>query len=448
MNDLTKGYPAKILVMFALPLMIGNIAQQLYNITDSKIVSLYVGGNALAAVGATAVISNLLIGFLNGLTQGFAIVTARCFGASNKKGVRRAVAGTVLLVSVFAAAFTVLGFVCAKPLLQLLHTPKTILPDALAYIRIIITGLVFSAIFNMCANTLRAVGDSKRPLYCIFGSIAVNVFLDVVFTKYLAMGIRGAAYATVISQALCAVLCMFLLFTKTKDIIPKRTELLLSQAEYRELMTFGLAMAFMGCLVNIGTVILQSGINGLGTTVMTAHVAARKILDILMILVYTLGFAMTTYVSQNYGAGRIDRIRQGVTHAIVIDSGITTVLIAFTFLFGRDLVCWVASSGDSVIAKNGELYLKIGVICFYALGPLFIFRCSLQGMGAKVVPLLTSTMELCIKLLSVLFLVPKLKYLGIALTEPISWIAMMTVLAVGYGVTIRKKMNRRGGNVE
>lgn len=441
MQDLTKGYPAKIIIMFTIPLIIGNIAQNLYNITDSKIVSLYVGVGALAAVGATSAISNLLVGFLNGLTQGFAIMTARHFGAENRTGVRRAVAGTFLLTAIFTVLLTALGLSLAKPVLILLHTPQEIMADAVAYIRIILCGLVFASVFNMCANTLRAIGDSKRPLYCIFGSIVINIFLDILFTKYLAMGIRGAAFATIISQALCAAACLMILFIKTKVILPKKEEWILSGREYRELLSFGFAMSFMFCLISIGTIILQSGINGLGTTVMIAHVAARKILDISMVMIYTIGFAMTTYVSQNYGAGRIDRIRQGVTQAILIDSLITTVLIVLCYLFSRDLVGWVASSGDPEIIRNGEIYLKIGVTCFYALGPLFIFRCSLQGMGAKLTPLLTSTMEMCIKVLSVLFLVPRLKYLGIALTEPISWFAMLAVLIVGYVSAIRKLKN-------
>lgn len=442
MKDLTKGSPAKVIILFALPLMIGNVAQNLYNITDSKIVSLYVGGGALAAVGATGVISNLLIGFLNGLTQGFAIVTARHFGADNKEKLRRSMAGTFLLVAIFTVIFTVIGSIFARPVLALLNTPAEIMEDAVTYITIIIRGMVFTAIFNMCANSLRAVGDSKRPLYCIFLSIIVNIILDIVFAKYLNMGIKGVAYATVIAQAMCAFACMLILFIKAKNIIPKKEELFITLEEYHELLTFGTSMGLMGCIVNLGTIILQSGINGLGTTLVTAHVSARRFLDILMVMVYTIGFAMTTYVSQNYGAGKIDRIKTGVRQAIIIDSIITTVLIIFCFIFGRNIVGWIASSDNLEILQNGEMYLRIGVVFFYALGPLFIFRCSLQGMGSRFVPLLTSTMELCIKILSVAFLVPWLGYLGIALTEPISWVAMMIVLAIGYGITIKKTEKR------
>lgn len=438
MKELTKGFPAKVIILFAIPLMIGNIAQQLYSITDSKIVSLYVNSRSLGAVGATAVISNLLIGFLNGLTQGFAIVVARCFGSKDIKNLRRNITGIFILTGIFALVFTVVGVLSVKPLLLLLGTPTDIIDDATSYLRIILLGIIFSALYNMSANILRAVGDSKRPLYCLFLSIVINIGLDLLFIRTFKQGINGAAYATVIAQCICAFACLGILLIKTKEIVPSKNEWNLKGEEYRELITFGLAMGFMGCLVNIGTVILQAGINGLGTIIVTAHTAARRVLDILMVMVYTIGFSMTTFVSQNYGAGRIDRIKQGVIHACIMTSVITTIIIVWTYIFGKDVVCWIASSTDPDIMKNGEMYLKIGVIFFYALGPLFIFRCSLQGMGAKSVPLITSGMELAIKIASVTFLVPMLGYFGVALTEPISWVAMMLVLLVGFIIFIKK----------
>ncbi|MDO4484136.1 MAG: MATE family efflux transporter [Clostridia bacterium] len=445
MKDLTKGFPAKVIFLFALPLMIGNVAQQIYNMTDSKIVSMYVGGNALAAVGATAVVVNLLTGFVNGLTQGFGIVTARHFGAENTAGVRRAVAGTMMLTGAVTAVMVVLGLVLARPVLELLKTPAHIMDDAMAYITIIIGGQVFVALYNMCANTLRALGDSKRPLYCLFAAIVINVVLDLLMCGPLHMGIRGAAVATVIAQAMAALSCLYILCKGA--VLPRRDDFALQGREVRELTNFGLSMALMLSIVNIGTIILQSGINSLGTQVMIAHVSARKIVDILMVMIFTIGISMTTYVSQNYGAGKIRRIRQGVCHALAIDTVITTVLILVSFIFGRQLVGWVATSDDADILRNGERYIKIAVVCFYALGPLFIFRCTLQGMGAKIIPLVTSVLEMTVKVLSVMFLVPWLGYLGVCLTEPISWIAMTTVLTFGIISTMRK-VERRFAHVE
>ena len=320
----------------------------------------------------------------------------------------------------------------------LLGTPSDIMLDAIAYLKIILIGVIFIAFYNMSANILRAVGDSKGPLYCLFASIIINLVLDLVFIRVFQWGIEGAAYATIISQLICALLCTVLLFVKTKEIIPTRAEFDLKINEYKKLLTFGFAMGLMACIINVGSVILQTGINGLGTTVVVAHTAARRVLDIIMVMVYTTGFAMTTYASQNYGAGKIDRIKQGIIHAVIIDTVISTIILVWTFIFGADVVAWVASSQNPEILHNGELYLKISVVFFYVLGPLFIFRCSLQGMGEKSTPLITSGMELVVKILSVIFLVPRLGYTGVALTEPISWFVMTIVLFIGVVLAFKK----------
>lgn len=438
MKDLTKGYPAKVILFFTLPLIIGNIAQNLYNITDSKIVSLFVGTSALAAVGATGSITNLFVGFLNGLTQGFAIVTARQFGAKNDEKIRRAVAGTFIMVGVFSVLMTVLAMFSIRPLLEVLQTPPEVIDDSVAYLRIIVCGIVFTAIYNMSANTLRAVGDSKRPLYCLFVAIVINIILDILFTGVFKWGIKGAALATILSQAVSAFSSFGILVIRTKEIVPFKQDYKLTMEEYKEMLNFGFAMGMMGSLVTIGSVILQGAINGLGETILAAHTGARRILDIMMVMVYTIGLSMTTYVSQNFGAGKIDRIRQGVKHAIITVTIITTVLIIVCFLFDRALVQWITSSSLPEIVDNGELYLKIGVVCFYVLGPLFIYRCSLQGMGSKSVPLLTSALELLIKIISAWLLVPALGYLGVAMTEPISWFVMTGVLWVGYRLQIKR----------
>lgn len=438
MKDLTKGFPAKVIILFAIPLMIGNIAQQLYNITDSKIVSLYVSSNSLAAVGATGVVTNLLTSLMIGLTQGFGIVISQYFGAKDMKNLRRYVFGIFVLTAFFSLILMGLGLGTVIPMLKLLGTPSDIMTDAVAYLQIILIGVIFIAFYNMSANLLRAVGDSKSPLYCLFISIVINIVLDLVFIRVFRWGIEGAAYATIIAQCICAILCTVILFVKTKEIIPSREEFNLRVSEYRKLLTFGFAMGLMACIVNLGSVILQTAINGLGTTVVIAHTAARRVLDIIMVMVYTTGFAMTTYASQNFGAGKIDRIKQGIIHAVIIDTIISTIIVVWAFIFGTDVVGWVASSQDAEILRNGELYLKISSVFFYVLGPLFIFRCSLQGMGEKSTPLITSVMELIVKILSVEFLVPRLGYTGVALTEPISWVVMTLVLFVGVILALKK----------
>lgn len=432
MKDLTKGYPAKVILMFAIPLMCGNIFQQLYNMADSKIVSTFVGTAAFAAVGATSVVSNTLIGFINGLTQGFAILVANSFGAKDYKRMRQYVAGTIILTACMTVLLMVLGFALIEPILKVLHTPTDIMGDALSYVRIILGGIVFTSLYNMCANVLRAVGDSKTPLYCLLIAVVVNIVLDLLFVGGFHWQIQGAAIATVISQALSGILCAGYICLKFKELFPQKDEWHLSSDKYQELITTGLSMGLMGCIVNLGTIVLQSAINGLGTKIVAAHTAARRLFDILTVMVYTIAVAATTFVSQNMGAGQTARVRQGVRHALLIVSGITTVLILVCYLFGRPVICWLTSSNDPEIINSAFMYIRIDVVFFYVLGPLLVLRCSLQGMGRKIIPVFTSVLEMLVKILSANFLVPALGYFGVALTEPISWIIMTIVLAAAY----------------
>lgn len=430
--------------MFAIPLMCSSILQQLYNMVDSKIVSAYVGTAAFAAVGATSVVSNTLIGFINGLTQGFAILIANSFGAKDEKRMRQSVAGTLILTTVITVILTVLGLLLIRPILTMLRTPDDIMDNALSYVRIILAGIAFTALYNVFANILRAVGDSKTPLYCLTFAVILNVGLDLLFVAVFKWGIQGAAYATVLAQAISGFLCMAYVLIRFRDLLPHRLEWSISGELYSNLTTTGLAMGLMGCIVNIGTIILQSAINGLGTSIVAAHTAARRLFDILMILIYTVGLAMTTYVSQNAGAGRVDRIKQGVRHAHVVATIISTMMILLCYLIARPVIEWLTSSTDPAIVDPAVFYLKFGVWFFYALGPLFILRCSLQGMGCKIIPICSSILEMLVKIASAAILVPHLQYFGVVLTEPISWVLMTTLLAIGYVLNAPDKiLNQR-----
>ncbi len=432
MKDLTRGYPAKVILLFALPLIFGNVFQQFYNMADSKIVSMYVGTSALAAVGATSVVSNTLIGFVNGLTQGFAILIANSFGAKDYTRMRRFIAGTILLTGAVAVLLTVFGEAFITDILRLLSTPADIMEDALSYVRIVLSGILFVSLYNMCANMLRAVGDSKSPLYCLLISIVLNVVLDILFVGPMKMGIQGAAFATVLSQGVAGLACGGILWFKFRELLPHKEEWKLEEDQYPNLISSGLAMGLMGCIVNIGTVVLQGAINDLGTKIVAAHTASRRAIDIFMVMLYTVGFAMTTYVSQNMGAKRPDRIRQGVRHAIVIVSVITTVLIVVCYAFGEYMIQWLTSTQDKEIINASVMYIHISILFFYVLGPLFVLRCSLQGMGRKIIPVCSSILEMLVKVLSAMVLVPAYEYFGVALTEPISWVIMTILLTGAY----------------
>lgn len=440
MKDLTKGYPAKVIMMFAIPLMFGYIFQQFYNMADSKIVSTYVGTDALAAVGATAVVFNTMIFFVNGLTQGFSILIANSFGAKDIQGLRRYVAGSIVYTVGATLIMTVAGLIFIVPLLELLQTPPEIMEAATIYVKIIITGMATSSLYNMCANMLRAVGDSKNPLYCLLVAVVLNIALDILFVREFKMGIAGAAYATVIAQAVAGLMCLGIILWKFREILPQKGDWKFEAKRYRNLFTTGLSMALMGCIVNVGTIVLQGAINGLGTDIVAAHTASRRVFDVMTVILYTVGIAMTTYASQNMGAGEPKRVRQGVRHANLIVTGLTTLLIVFCYVLGEPLLIWVTATENPAIVEPSVMYLKVSVWLFYVLGPLFVMRCTLQGMGRKIIPLFSSFMEMVVKVLSAGFLVPALGYLGVALTEPISWIVMIIPLIVAYFVKPPEKM--------
>ena len=432
MKEMTKGNPLKIIILFTIPLICGNLLSQLYNIVDSKIVSEYVGTGAFAAVGMTAVVSNMLVGFINGCTQGFAIPVALHFGARDQARMRRYIAGSLKLVLADVVLLMALGLGFIEPVLRLLHTPEDILPDALSYVRIILLGIPFISLYNECANILRAVGDSRTPLFFLMLSVVLNIGFDLLFVRFLGFGIQGAAIATVIAQFICAAACIIFILLRYREIIPKKGEWDTDRHIFSRLLTTGLSMGLMGCIVNIGTIILQSGINGLGTNTIAAHTSARRFIDMLMILIYTYGFTMTTYASQNLGAGEYKRIRAGVRTSTIIVTVVSTVLLVFCFIFAEPIVRWIASTDDTAIITLSVNYCRFNVCFFYVLGPLFILRCTLQGLGHRVVPLAASVLELCVKISAVALLVPRFDYNGVIVAEPLSWCIMTALLSIGY----------------
>lgn len=432
MKELTKGSPWKVILQFAIPLMIGYVCQQFYNLADSKIVSAYVSTKALGAVGATTEISNALIGFLIGLTQGFAIPIASRFGAQDFKNLKKNVAGTVVLTMGIGTVLLILSEIFIGKILVLLGTPEDLMTDAVAYVRIILAGILFSALYNMCANILRGLGDSKTPVICLIISVVANIGMDLLFVAVLPFGIKGAAYATILSQLLSGILCGAIILKKFAEILPSKEEWAFDGTIYSDLMSTGLAMALMSCIVNLGSVILQSAINSLGSTIVTAHTASRKMFGIFNVILYCVALAMTTFSSQNMGAGEYGRIRKGLKQSIFMQTIMTTVLLVISFLFAESMIKWIVSSDNREIIDAGLMYTRISICFFYVLGPLLTLRCTLQGIGKKFMPVFTSVVEMLLKLASAAFLVPALGYLGVSLTEPISWCVMTIFLLIAY----------------
>lgn len=437
-KSLTEGSILKALILFALPILIGNIFQQLYNVADTAIIGNILGDKSLAAVGAAAPVCNLLIGFAGGLTNGFAVIIARYFGADNEHMMRKAVALTYLLSAAIAVILTAAGLIGLHPLMSALNTPSDIIADTEGYMAIIIGCSVFTIGYNMLAGMMRAIGNSRAPLYFLTVSSAANIGLDLLFIKVFDMGVRGAAIATVISQALSVALCFIYAKKKCGFLIFDKAYLKRDRPLTSDLAATGLSMGLMYAIVSVGSVILQGAVNSLGTDIVTSHTAARRIDDIFMQPIATVSMSSATFSGQNFGAGKIDRVRKGVKCGIGIAVCWSVFTVIITLLFGKPLIQAITGTASDYIISSAMSYITLNTACFFILSALVVLRSSLQGVGRKIVPVSASGIEMILKIFASSLLAPALGYFGICITEPIIWLVCAAVVAVDYFIFVRK----------
>ncbi len=434
--NMTEGNILRIILIFAFPILIGNIFQQLYNIVDTAVIGYILGDDSLAAVGATAPLYSLVIGLATGFTNGFSVVIARYFGANDEVKTRKAVTLTLLLTLAVSVVVTIVSVIGLSPLMKLLDTPDNILDEASGYLRIILIFSVVTMLYNMFAGMLRAIGNSKAPLYFLVVSTIVNIVLDIIFIKYFELGVAGAAYATIIAQIVSVLLCIVYIVKKcpllkidygyiSRDII-KDKEII------SELFMTGFSMALMFTVVSIGSVALQSAVNGFGTKTIAAHIAARKIDDIFMLPLGTLSLSSATFASQNYGAGRIDRVKKGITTSMLIAFVWSAISIVAVYLFGGFMVKTLIGTSEQVIIDTAVKYIRINIPFFLILSVLLVLRSSLQGVGRKLFPLIASGIELVLKFAAVGFVTPVLGYLGVCILEPTCWILCAVLVFVDF----------------
>ncbi len=430
--DLLHGPIFRNLLLFAIPIFISNLFQQLYNAADAMIVGNVLGDTSLAAVGACASIYELLVGFGLGIGNGLAIVTARAYGAQDPDKVKKTVAGSMVIGLVASALITIFGLLFLRPLLQALDTPPEILDEAYSYIIEIARFVVVMFAYNLCAALLRAVGNSVMPLVFLIFSSCLNVGLDYWFVAGLEMGVRGAAVATVLSQALSVALCIVYILRYAKHLVPSRRHFRLEKGLYRELITQGLSMGLMSSIVSAGSVILQYGINGLGTLVIAGHTAARKLFTFTDMPVIAMATAGSTFVSQNRGADKPDRIRKGMKQIWMFAFGTAIMMTVLMSLFSGVLVRLVSGSSAPVVLENGARYLVWNAPFYSVLGVLLATRYALQSLGQKVLPLISSGIELVGKILFMLFFIPRFGYNAVILCEPVIWCFMCAQLLWSY----------------
>lgn len=446
MKDLTKGSIIKLLITFSIPLLIGNIFQQLYNVVDTKVVGEILGEDALGALGASSPVYSLIVGALLGLGNGFGIVIAKFYGAKDMKRMRQAVANSVILSVVTTLLFTVISLYLIRPLLLLLHTPALIMERCVGYIRVIILFMVFTTAYNLCASVLRALGDTVRPLIFLGIATVINIGLDILFVGVFHADVQGAAYATVISQAISVGCCIWYIVKKCPELHLSGEDFKPDLALMGDLMSQGIAMAFMLCFVSIGTLILQGAINQFGTAIITAHTIARKLSEIFMMPFSTLGMAAATFTGQNYGAGKNERIRTGIWNAIVLSWIWSGVVVAAVYTLAPFLIHMVSGATTRDIIDTAAWYLKFDTPFYFVLGILLILRNSMQGLGRKIVPLFASGIELLGKLIVAWVLAERMGYFGIIISEPATWVLCAMLLGIAFFSDARIRKTTRAGN--
>lgn len=439
-KKMTVGSPIKLIFSFALPLMVGNVFQQLYTVVDTIVVGQALGVNALAAVGAVDWLNWMMLGIIQGLTQGFGVILAQRFGAEDEKGLRHATANATYLSVVFAVILTIIGLLIARPVLVLLRTPDTIIDMSMSYLVVVFLGIPVIFSYNFLAAILRALGNSKAPLQAMVVACAVNVVLDILFVMVFHWGIRGAAIATIIAQVVSTVYCFWKL-TAIPVIRIDRASMGVDMVLCRQHLIMGLPMAFQNAIIAIGGMIVQFVVNGFGVIFLAGYTATNKLYGILEIAATSYGFAVSTYAGQNMGAGLVERIRKGTKAAVIIGIGTAIVIMIIMLTCGKVILGWFISGDAQTVESTMQvafLYLQIMSVCLPVLYVLHVLRSCIQGMGNTVLPMLSGVAEFVMRTGAVLLLPPYLGEVSVFYSEVLAWIGADIVLIVSYFYCIRK----------
>ena len=441
-TDLTVGKPLFQILRFALPLVLGTLFQQLYSFADTVIVGRCLGTDALGAVGTTYSLNFLILGFVQGACVGFGIPVAETFGAKDKGGLRKYLFNGALLCVVLSVVFTLFTTLMAGPLLQLIHTPEELYADAVLYIRIIFLGIPATVLYNYASSVLRAMGDSQHPFYFLLAASVLNIGLDYLLIASMGMGVDGAAIATVLSQLLSGGLCAFWFFTRTakqEELTFRDQSSLLSAGHCKRLAYIGFPMGFEYSVSAIGAVIMQDAINLLGSTAVAAQTAGEKIRQMFTLPMESVGMAMATYVGQNHGAHRTDRIQQGIKDGCTIQLTYCVAAWVVIFFVKPYAVGLVLGDADPAVTAGAIQYLAIMSLLFCFHGLLMIFRNTLQGLGYSVQAIISGVGELIGRSLGGLLAVKTgLSYVGICLSNPFAW-----GLAMLYCMFMVRRMLKR-----
>lgn len=421
-KDLTEGSPFKLICTFSIPILLGNLFQQFYNLVDTIIVGRTIGAEALGAVGSTGCMMFMVLGFTGGLCAGFTIPIAQRFGDKDYKGMKVLTGNTVHLSILFSIVLTALTVSLCSTILKAMQTPIEIIGRSNTYLRIVFWGIPFFILYDITSGIMRALGDSKTPfLFLVIGSV-LNIFLDLLFIVVFKMDVAGAALATIVSQALSGFASLIYMIKKFKILKLSKDDLKVDLKSWKELCGAGLPMGLQYSITAIGSVILQSAINSLGYITVTAVTAAMKIHMFACTVYDALGTTMATYVGQNRGAWKLDRIKKGVHVAMFISIGCCVVFFLVMFFFGKQLTSIFLKNPSDDILTTARTYL-IGNSAFYiALAAVDIYRFAIQGMGFSKFAMFSGLFEMVARSVMGIFIVPLLGFWGVALASPCAWV--------------------------
>lgn len=441
-NDMTVGSPTRDIIHFAVPLICGYILQQMYLIIDAAIVGQFIGVNALAAVGASSSIMFLIMGFCNGSCAGFAIPVAQEFGAKDYSKMRAYVSNALRIAAVIAVVITVITCIFCERILKIVNTPADIFHDAWLFLMLNFLAIPFTIAYNILSGFIRALGDSKQPFYFLIASSVVNILLDFLLIIAFGMGVEGAGIATMLSQIFASALCALYIKKRMRILIPQGRERAYNDKMVGKLLNNGIPMGLQFSITAIGTIMLQSANNALGTVYVASFTAAMRVKYLFTCVFENIGVAMATYCGQNIGARKLERIKLGMTSAVKI------MLVYFVFtlivigLFADEMMLMFVKSTESEIISNAAMYMRISSYFFPVLCILTIFRYSLQGLGFSNLSMLSGVMEMIARCGVSLWLVPAFLFLGVCYGDPTAWIAADLFLVPAV-VIVYKRLKKR-----
>lgn len=422
-QDMTKGSVARQIIIFAIPLFIGNIFQQLYNMVDAVVVGRFVGKNALAAVGTSFPAMFLLVALVMGLTMGASVVVSQLFGAGDLKKMRRALSTAFIFLLICALSLTLIGILAARSLLLLLKTPPEIIGDASIYLKIIFAGLLFMFLYNTIAAFLRALGDSRTPLYFLIISSLLNMGLDLLFVLRFKMGVAGVGWATVISQAVSVILCIIYIYKRVELLRLKPRDLIFDRELFALSVRLGIPASIQQTVVSFGMIAVQGLVNSFGSVTMAAYTAAARIDSIAMMPIMNLGLAVSTFTAQNIGAGNLERVRRGYRRTLAMVAACCVATSAVILLFGPKLIELFIDAREVEVIAQGNDYITVVSFFYILLGLLFVTNGVLRGSGDMIVSMASTIVNLTVRVIFAYFLSSRAEigYHGIWWSIPIGW---------------------------